>query len=105
MNGCVHEKLDAGGARPPPILRRQGHTTCTERPPSHGTRRVGSVSPASFNRGLCARLLRRTITARDVISIAPGVSTTFRNNLEGLACAKPFSRPASLRYRRSASTV
>ena len=49
-------------------LSRQGHTRRTDRPPSHGTGRVGLVSPASFNSGLWARLLRRTMTsfARDL---------------------------------------
>ena len=37
---------------------RQGHSRRTARPPSHGTGPVGWVSPASFNRGLWARLLR-----------------------------------------------
>ena len=97
-----HSSSMHGGVRPDPRLHRasiagrQGHTICTDRSPSHGTGRVGFVSPASFNSGLWARLLRRTITPSAVISITPGVSTNFRNSRAGPARAKPFSRSARL---------
>ena len=50
---CMHPSAVAAIA-----LGRQGHARRTNRPPSHGTAAVGFVSPASFNRGLWARLLR-----------------------------------------------
>ena len=80
---------------------RQTHRATPQ--PRHG--RVGLVSPASFNRGLWARLLMWTMTSFALVSMIPEVSTNFRNNRAGPTRTKPFSRSANLRYRRSASTV
>src|SRR3954464_11532860 len=102
MHGDMRPDRPLHGAS---IAAHQGHTICTDRSPSHGTGRVGFVIPASFKSGLWARLLRRTITPFAVISITPGESTNFRNSRAGPDRAKPFSRSARLRYRRSASTV
>ena len=84
MHTCVLLRIRWGAVR-----RHHGHTTRTDRPLSHGTGRVGSVSLASFKSGLWARLLRWTMTSWAVIWMAPGVSTNFRYNLDGPARASP----------------
>ncbi len=41
-----------GGVQWVSVRSHQGHTRCTDRPPSHGTAPVGFVNSASFSRGL-----------------------------------------------------
>ena len=57
---------------------RQTHRATPQ--PRHGS--LGLVSPASFNRGLWARLLMWTMTSFALVSMIPEVSTNFRNNAE-----------------------